>query len=130
MDDEKSNEIPLTKPTLITEFDSKRRELAFVYTRTSRRYSIRLMIISFIISVCVLISRITVIFRDIVNKLSLENEQFKKMARDIRVSQMGTPGEQVMTNLTRRLNTIEKKITEVEQGMSKPVKDTNPIILE
>ena len=67
--------------------------------------------------------------RDIVNKLSLENEQIKKMARDIRVSQMGVPGTEVMTNLTRRLSTIEKKIAEVEQGMNKSEK-INPIVLE
>ncbi|MFX1506757.1 MAG: M48 family metalloprotease [Promethearchaeota archaeon] len=71
MDDEKSNETPLAEPTLITEFDSKRRELAITYTRTSRHFSIRLMIISFIISVGVLISRITVIFKDILNKISI-----------------------------------------------------------
>ena len=67
--------------------------------------------------------------RDIVNKLSLENEQIKKMARDIRVTQMGTPGSEVTTNLTSRINTVEKKITEVEQELSKFVK-SKPIVME
>jgi len=67
--------------------------------------------------------------RDIVNKMSLENEQIKKMARDIRVTQMGTPGEEVMTNLTSRINTIEKKITEVEQELSRFVRN-KPIVME
>ena len=67
--------------------------------------------------------------RNIVNKMSLENEQMKKMARDIRVTQMGTPGTEVTTNLTSRLNTVEKKITEVEEELSKFVKH-KPIIIE
>jgi len=67
--------------------------------------------------------------RDIVNKLSLENEQIKKMARDIRVTQMGTTGSEVTANLVSRINTVEKKITEVEQGLSGLVK-TKPIVME
>ncbi len=58
------NETIPTEPRLITEFDPARRELAIAYTRTSRRYSIRLMIISFFISGAVLLSRITILFRD------------------------------------------------------------------
>ena len=67
--------------------------------------------------------------RDIVNKMSLENEQIKKMARDIRVTQMGTTGSEVTANLVSRINTVEKKITEVEQGLSGLVK-TKPIVME
>jgi len=67
--------------------------------------------------------------RDIVNKMSLENEQLKKMARDIRVTQMGTPNTEIMTNLTSRINTVEKKITEVEEELSKFGK-TKPIVME
>ena len=67
--------------------------------------------------------------RDIVNKMSLENEQIKKMSRDIRVTQMGTPGTEVTTNLTSRINTVEKKITEVEEELSKFVK-SKPIVME
>lgn len=67
--------------------------------------------------------------RDIVNKLSLENEQMKKMSRDIRVTQMGSPGSEVTTNLASRLGTIEKKITEVEQDLGKYVK-SKPLVME
>ncbi len=67
--------------------------------------------------------------RDMMNKMSLENENIKKMSRDIRVTQMGTPGTEVVTNLTSRMNTIEKKITEVEQELSGFVKN-KPIIME
>ncbi len=67
--------------------------------------------------------------RDIVNKMSLENEQIKKMARDIRVTQIGIPGTEVTSDLTSRINTIEKKITEVEQELSK-FASSKPIVME
>jgi hypothetical protein len=67
--------------------------------------------------------------RDIVNKMSLENDQIKKMARDIRVTQMGSPNTDVMVNLTSRLNTVEKKITEVEEEFSKLMKN-KPVVME
>ncbi|MFX0122239.1 MAG: M48 family metallopeptidase [Candidatus Hodarchaeota archaeon] len=76
MDDENANkfeEITPTEPILITEFDPERRELAIAYTRTSRRYSVRLMIISFLISVAVLLSRITIFFRDFLIKSGIED---------------------------------------------------------
>ena len=67
--------------------------------------------------------------RDIVNKLSLENEQIRKMARDIRLSHLETPKMDVITNLTSRLSTIEKKITEVEEELSRFAK-SKPIVME
>ncbi|UCG90410.1 MAG: M48 family metallopeptidase [Candidatus Heimdallarchaeota archaeon] len=70
--EETKESIP-TEPVLVTEFDPKRRELAIAYTRTARRYSIRLMIISFIISIGVLLSKATVLFRDLLNEYSIEN---------------------------------------------------------
>ena len=73
MEDEDREEPTLTQPTLLTEFNPERRELAIAYTRTSRRYSIRLMIISFLISVGVLFSRVTVFFRDIMISLGIED---------------------------------------------------------
>lgn len=73
MDSENLDEIPLTEPTLITEFDPKRRELAIAYTRTSRRYSVRLMIISFILSIGVLLSRLTVFFRNLLNNIGIND---------------------------------------------------------
>jgi len=67
--------------------------------------------------------------RDIVNKLSLENEQIRKMARDIRVTQIGAPRPEVTTSLASRINTVEKKMTEVEQELSKFVRN-KPIVME
>ena len=55
--------------------------------------------------------------------------QIKKMTRDIRVSQMGSPNTEVMVNLTSRLNTVEKKITEVEEEFSKLMKN-KPVVME
>ena len=62
---EEAEELALPEPRLVTEFDPERRELAIVYTRTSRRYSVRLMIISFFISVSVLLLKMTVILEEI-----------------------------------------------------------------
>jgi STE24 endopeptidase len=65
---EEAKEVQLSEPTLVTEFDPKRREIAIAYTRTSRRYSYRLMLISFIISVGALLSKITVFFEDLLSE--------------------------------------------------------------
>lgn len=70
---EETKESVPTEPPLVTEFDPERRELAIAYTRTARRYSIRLMIISIIISIGVLLSRVTVVFRDLLNEYGMEN---------------------------------------------------------
>jgi len=51
------------------------------------------------------------------------------MARDIRVTQMGSPGTEVTSDLASRINSVEKKMTEVEEGLSKYVK-SKPIIME
>lgn len=53
---------------LVTNFDPERRNLALSYTRTSRRYGFRLTIISFIVSACMLISRITVFFKEFLDQ--------------------------------------------------------------
>jgi DNA repair exonuclease SbcCD ATPase subunit len=67
--------------------------------------------------------------RDMVNQLSLENDQIKKLTRDIKVTQLGTPSTEIVADLMSRINTVEKKMIEVEQEMSKSVKD-KPIIME
>ena len=66
-------ELTPTEPSLVTEFDTERRELAITYTHTSRRYSIFLMIISILISIGVLLSKITVSFRDFLIQYRVEN---------------------------------------------------------
>ncbi|MFX1283323.1 MAG: M48 family metallopeptidase [Promethearchaeota archaeon] len=70
---EVAKEVSTPKPTLVTEFNPDRRELAIAYTRTSRLYSIRLMIISFVISVVILLSRVTVFFRDLLGNLGIKD---------------------------------------------------------
>ncbi|MFX0014987.1 MAG: M48 family metallopeptidase [Promethearchaeota archaeon] len=70
---EEKTEKTSTEPILVTEFDPERRELAIAYTRTSRRYSVRLMIISFIISLCVLLTRISVFFQNLLKEFTLSD---------------------------------------------------------
>lgn len=67
--------------------------------------------------------------RDMVNRLSLENEGIRKLTRDIKVTQLGTPDSGMVSDLTTRINTIEKKMTEVEQELSKSIKD-KPVVME
>ncbi|MFX0087367.1 MAG: M48 family metallopeptidase [Candidatus Hodarchaeota archaeon] len=54
--------------SLVVDFDPERRKLAIAYTRTSRRYGFRLTIASFIISIGILISRITVNFKEFLDQ--------------------------------------------------------------
>ncbi|MHA1975261.1 MAG: M48 family metallopeptidase [Candidatus Hodarchaeales archaeon] len=53
-------EIVIPPPQLITEFDKERRELALSYTRASRRFGFKMTVISFFVSIAILLSRITV----------------------------------------------------------------------
>jgi STE24 endopeptidase len=57
--------------SLVADFNPERRKLAISYTRTSRRYSLRLTIISFIISIGILISKVTVYFKEILDQLQI-----------------------------------------------------------
>ncbi len=53
-------------PRLVSDFNPDRRKLAIEYTRTSKRYNFGLMIVSLIISFALLISRITIWYKDII----------------------------------------------------------------
>lgn len=68
-----TEESPVEEPTLVTDFDPTRRELTNKYTRVSRRYSFILMLTSFLVSVGVLISRITIYFNELLMKSVSEN---------------------------------------------------------
>ncbi|MHA1969150.1 MAG: hypothetical protein ACW964_15300, partial [Candidatus Hodarchaeales archaeon] len=57
--------------SLVADFNPERRKLAISYTRTSRRYGLRLTIISFIISIGILISKVTVYFKEILDQLQI-----------------------------------------------------------
>ncbi len=61
---EKSNDSLPVEPNIVTDFDPDRRELALSYTRVSHRLSLFLMIISLSVAIIILLSRITIIFRD------------------------------------------------------------------
>ena len=58
---------------LVTDFDPERRKLAISYTRTSRRYGLRLTVISLIISIGILLSRLTVYFKEFLDQFQITN---------------------------------------------------------
>lgn len=70
---ENSDEASKVKPKLITDFDPERRKLAISYTRISRRYSFGLMVISFIVSLIILILKITIEIRNLISKYISED---------------------------------------------------------
>ncbi len=59
--------------SLVTDFNPERRKLAISYTRTSRRYGFRLTIISLIISIGFLLSRLTVYFKEFLDQIQITN---------------------------------------------------------
>ncbi|UCE13471.1 MAG: M48 family metalloprotease [Candidatus Heimdallarchaeota archaeon] len=61
------------EPTLVSDFDPTRRELTINYTRVSRRYGFILIIISFLVSVGVLLSRITIYLNELLIEFVSEN---------------------------------------------------------
>jgi predicted nucleic acid-binding Zn-ribbon protein len=67
--------------------------------------------------------------RKIVDQLSSENEQLRKLTRDIRVAQMTSVTADMFANLSSKVSTIEKKIAELEEELSKLLK-TKPIVME
>jgi STE24 endopeptidase len=67
-ENQNSDEASEIKPKLITNFDPERRRLALSYTRTSRRYSFGLMVISFIVSLIVIILKITIELRTLISE--------------------------------------------------------------
>ncbi|MFX0182479.1 MAG: M48 family metalloprotease [Candidatus Hodarchaeota archaeon] len=67
-ENQNSDEASKIKPKLITEFDPERRRLALSYTRISRRYSFGLMVISFVVSLLILILKITIELRTLISK--------------------------------------------------------------
>ncbi|MFX0170550.1 MAG: M48 family metalloprotease [Candidatus Hodarchaeota archaeon] len=68
-----SDEASKKKPKLITNFDPERRRLALSYTRISRRYSFGLMVVSFIVSLIVLILKITIELRTLISEYISED---------------------------------------------------------
>lgn len=67
--------------------------------------------------------------RNVLSNVSSDNEDFKKVIRDLRINQMQMITSDVFVDLTRRFSTIEKKISEVEKDLSK-VRRVKPFVLE
>ena len=57
--------------------------------------------------------------RNILSRLSSENDDLKKVIRNIRFDQMETITTDVFVGVTARISTIEKKLSEVEEEISK-----------
>jgi len=57
-----------SKPELVNDYDPERRKLAMEYTRASRTYSLKLLILSLVVSVLILLSKITVMLNDFIVK--------------------------------------------------------------
>ncbi|MDI6826216.1 MAG: hypothetical protein QMD36_03420 [Candidatus Aenigmarchaeota archaeon] len=67
--------------------------------------------------------------KNILSRISLENEDFKKIVRDMRINQMQMITSDVFVDFAARLSTIEKKIGEIEKELSR-VRRTKPFVLE
>jgi len=67
--------------------------------------------------------------KDIVSRISSENEDSKKLMRDLRINQMQMVTSDVLIGFTQRFSTLEKKISELEKEMSKFRKE-KPFVLE
>ncbi|MHA1944750.1 MAG: M48 family metalloprotease [Candidatus Hodarchaeales archaeon] len=67
-------ETKISQPQLVTDFDPERRKLALSYTRTLRKFDFRLAIVSFIIMIFIIFSKVTVVFEDYITKNVSENQ--------------------------------------------------------
>jgi DNA repair exonuclease SbcCD ATPase subunit len=57
--------------------------------------------------------------KDIISRLSLENNDMKKVIRDVRMHQMESITSDIFVGVTSRISTIEKKLCEIEEEISK-----------
>jgi hypothetical protein len=67
--------------------------------------------------------------KGIISRVSSENEDFKKLMRDLRINQMQMITSDVLVDFIKRMSTLEKKISEVEKDLSK-VRRVKPFVLE
>ncbi|MHA2032633.1 MAG: hypothetical protein ACW99Q_24955, partial [Candidatus Kariarchaeaceae archaeon] len=61
-------ETQIPRPQLVTDFDPERRKLALLYTRSLRKFDFRLAIVSFIIMIFIVVSKVSVITEDYIVK--------------------------------------------------------------
>jgi chromosome segregation ATPase len=67
--------------------------------------------------------------KNILSNLSSDNEDFKRVVRDLRMNQMQMITSDVLLDFIRRLSSVEKKIAEIEKDLSR-VRRTKPFVLE
>jgi STE24 endopeptidase len=72
---ENHNDFSYNEPVLVIDFDPERRKLALSYTRVSRRYSFGFQVLSFTISLAILISRITIFLKEFI-VINITNDPF------------------------------------------------------
>lgn len=57
--------------------------------------------------------------KNIISTLSSDNNDLRKVIRDVRLNQMDSINSDVFVNAMARISTIEKKLSEIEEEMSK-----------
>lgn len=57
--------------------------------------------------------------KDIVSRVSSDNNDLKKVIMDLRIDQMQSITTDIFVNVTARVSTIEKKLSEIEEEISK-----------
>ncbi len=65
--------------------------------------------------------------KEIMSKISLENKDFRKLAREIRVNQMASVEPETFANFANKVSDLEKKILEVEEMSRGSATQTNRI---
>jgi STE24 endopeptidase len=63
----------ISRPQLVTDYDPERRKLALLYTRSLRKFDFRLAIASFIIMIFIVLSKVSVIMEDYIEKSISKN---------------------------------------------------------
>jgi len=67
--------------------------------------------------------------KNMINKLSADNEQIRKMASEIRVNQLHSVTPDVFISLSSKITSVEKKMGEIDREMSKLI-SSRPVVLE
>lgn len=67
--------------------------------------------------------------KDMINKLSADNEQIRRMASEIRINQLHSVTPDVFTSLSSKITSVEKKMGEIDREMSKLI-SSKPVVLE
>jgi len=67
--------------------------------------------------------------KNMINKLSADNEQIRKMASEIRINQLHSVTPDVFISLSSKITSVEKKMGEIDREMSELI-SSKPVVLE